>query len=219
MTVDGKLRRGWTQVSRLGNPLVNEVVVPTPFKDAWNRSTPVNDKQYAGPVVTPILAKLMNDLYKLNAPTTNRDDLVAVFGTGVKGLNFTGDTVADMLRLNYSIPVTPAGKISRLGVIGGDNGGFPNGRRLGDDVIDISRAGHGRLPEGEQGPARRRRQQRRRPERSRPSRTRPRRSRLRQRQGRAEALIQRVRGGGARRSHARSNRLCRAGEYARGHDT
>ena len=138
MTVDGKLRRGWTQVSRLGNPLVNEVVVPTPFKDVWNRSAPVNDKQFAGPVVKPVLAKLMNDLYKLNAPEDNRDDLVAVFGTGVKGLNFTGNTVADMLRLNYSIPVTPAGKVSRMGVIGGDNGGFPNGRRLGDDVIDIA---------------------------------------------------------------------------------
>ncbi|MGH3073175.1 MAG: DUF4331 domain-containing protein [Gaiellaceae bacterium] len=138
VTVGGKLRRGWTQVSRLGNPLVNEVVVPTAFKDAWNRSAPVNDKQYAGPVVTPILAKLMNQLYKLNAPETNRDDLVAVFGTGVKGLNYTGPTVADMLRLNYSIPVTPAGKFSRMGVIGGDNGGFPNGRRLGDDVIDIA---------------------------------------------------------------------------------
>jgi len=138
VTVGGKLRRGWTQVSRIGNPLVNEVVVPTPFKDAWNRSAPVNDKQYAGPVVKPVLAKLMNDLYKLNAPEDNRDDLVAVFGTGVKGLNFTGDTVADMLRLNYSIPVTPAGKVNRMGVIGGDNAGFPNGRRLGDDVIDIA---------------------------------------------------------------------------------
>ncbi|MDX6399095.1 MAG: hypothetical protein QOJ43_2503, partial [Gaiellaceae bacterium] len=138
VTVGGKLRRGWTQVSRLGNPLVNEVVVPTPFKDAWNRSAPVNDKQYAGPVVTPVLAKLMNQLYKVNAPETNRDDLVAVFGTGVKGLNFTGNTVADMLRLNYSIPVTSAGKVSRMGVIGGDNAGFPNGRRLGDDVIDIA---------------------------------------------------------------------------------
>jgi len=138
VTVDGKLHRGWTQVSRLGNPLVNEVVVPTPFKDVWNRSKPVDDKQFAGPVVKPILAKLMNDLYKLNAPEDNRDDLVAVFGTGVKGLNFTGNTVADMLRLNYSIPVTPAGNVSRMGVIGGDNGGFPNGRRLNDDVIDIA---------------------------------------------------------------------------------
>jgi hypothetical protein len=138
VTVGGKLRRGWTQVSRLGNPLVNEVVVPTGAKDAWNRSAPVNDKQYAGPVVKPVLAKLMNDLYKVGAPENDRDDLVAVFGTGVKGLNFTGPTVADMLRLNYSIPVTPLDKVSRMGVIGGDNGGFPNGRRLGDDVIDIA---------------------------------------------------------------------------------
>jgi hypothetical protein len=80
----------------------------------------------------------MNQLYKLNAPQTNRDDLVAVFGTGVKGLNYTGPTVADLLRLNYSIPVTAGNKVSRMGVIGGDNGGFPNGRRLGDDVIDIA---------------------------------------------------------------------------------
>ena len=138
VTVEGKLKRGWTQVSRLGNPLVNEVVVPTPFKDAWNRSRPVDDKQFAGPVLTPILAKLMNDLYKVGAPETDRDDLVAVFGTGVKGLNYTGGTVADLLRLNYSIPVTPAGQVNRLGVIGGDNGGFPNGRRLGDDVIDAA---------------------------------------------------------------------------------
>jgi hypothetical protein len=138
VTVGGKLRRGWTQVSRLGNPLVNEVVVPTGAKDAWNRSAPVNDKQYAGPVVKPVLAKLMNDLYKVGAPENDRDDLVAVFGTGVKGLNFTGPTVADMLRLNYSIPVTPLDKVRRMGVIGGDNGGFPNGRRLGDDVIDIA---------------------------------------------------------------------------------
>jgi hypothetical protein len=138
VTVNGKVKRGWTQVSRLGNPLVNEVVVPTPFKDVWNRSAPVNDKQFAGPVVEPVLAKLMNQLYKVNAPEKNRDDLVAVFGTGVKGLNFTGDTVADMLRLNYSIPVTPKDKVNRLGVIAGDNGGFPNGRRLEDDVIDIA---------------------------------------------------------------------------------
>ena len=138
VTVNGKVKRGWTQVSRIGNPLVNEVVVPTKFKDVWNRSRPVNDKQFAGPVLTPVLAKLMNQLYKVNAPETNRDDLVAVFGTGVKGLNYTGPTVADMLRLDYSIPVTPKEKQNRLGVIAGDNGGFPNGRRLDDDVIDIA---------------------------------------------------------------------------------
>jgi hypothetical protein len=138
VAVNGKVKSGWTQVSRLGNPLVNEVVVPTKFKDVWNRSRPVNDKQFAGPVLEPILAKLMNQLYKVNAPEKNRDDLVAVFGTGINGLNYTGPTVADMLRLNYSIPVTPKTSASRLGVIGGDNGGFPNGRRLEDDVIDIA---------------------------------------------------------------------------------
>ena len=138
VTVGGKVKKGWTQVSRIGNPLVNEVVVPTPFKDVWNRSAPVNDKQFAGPVLTPVLAKLMNQLYKVNAPEKNRDDLVAVFGTGVKGLNYTGPVVADLLRLNYSIPVTPNDKINRLGVIGGDNGGFPNGRRLADDVVDAA---------------------------------------------------------------------------------
>jgi hypothetical protein len=138
VTVGGRVRTGWTQVSRLGNPLVNEVVVPTPFKDLWNRSRPVNDRQFAGPVLTPVLAKLMNQLYDLNAPETDRDDLVAVFGTGITGLNFTGPTVADMLRLNYSIAVTPRENVNRLGVIAGDNGGFPNGRRLEDDVIDIA---------------------------------------------------------------------------------
>lgn len=138
VTVAGKLRRGWTQVSRIANPLVNEVVVPTPFKDLWNRSQPVNDKQFAGPVLKPILAKLMNDLYKVNAPETNRTDLVQVFGTGIPGLNFTGNTVADLLRLNYSIPVTPAAQQDRLGVIGGDKQGFPNGRRINDDVVDIA---------------------------------------------------------------------------------
>ena len=138
VTVAGKVRKGFTQVSRIANPLVNEVVVPTPFKDKWNRSLPVNDKQFAGPVLTPVLAKLMNQLYKVNAPETNRTDLVQVFGTGIPGLNFTGPTVADLLRLNYSIPVTPAGQVNRLGVIGGDKGGFPNGRRLGDDAIDIA---------------------------------------------------------------------------------
>ncbi len=138
VTVGSKVHKGWTQVSRIGNPLVNEVVVPTEFKDLWNRSRPVNDKQFAGPVLEPVLAKLMNELYKVNAPEKNRDDLVAVFGTGVPGLNFTGPTVADMLRLNYSIPVTPRDKFNRLGVIAGDNGGFPNGRRLEDDVIDIA---------------------------------------------------------------------------------
>ena len=134
----GNARTQWQQVSRLGNPLVNEVVVPTRFKDLWNRSAPAGDKRFAGPVLEPILAKVLNQLYKVNAPEKNRTDLVQIFATGVPGLNFTGKTIADMLRINLSIPPTPQAAQNRLGVLGGDKGGFPNGRRLTDDVVDIA---------------------------------------------------------------------------------
>ena len=86
---------------------------------------------------TPILAAVLNKLYKVGAPTTNRDDLVAVLGTGIPKVTFTGPKFADELRLNVSIPPTAADKVSRMGVLGGDNAGFPNGRRLTDDVVDI----------------------------------------------------------------------------------
>ena len=130
--------RPWVQISRLGNPLVNEVLIPTTLKDQWNTTKPADDKQYEQYYTSPILAAVMNTLYPgvINAPEKNRDDLVAVLLTGVPSLNFTGTTEADMLRLNMSIPVTA--KPNRLGVFGGDNQGYPNGRRLEDDVIDIA---------------------------------------------------------------------------------
>lgn len=137
VTVNGKLRRGWTQVSRLGEPLINEVVIPTGLKDLWNRTSPANDEQFVKYYKTPILAAVLNKLYKLGVPETGRDDLVAVLATGIPKVTFTGNTIADELRINLAIPVTPAGKVSRMGVLGGDNGGFPNGRRLVDDVVDI----------------------------------------------------------------------------------
>ncbi len=137
IAVKGKLRKGWTQVSRLGNPLVNEVIIPTGLKDAWNATTPAQDARFEKYYTTPILAAVMNKLYKLGVPETGRDDLKAVLLTGIPDVTFTGATPADELRINLSIPVTAAEKISRLGVLGGDNGGFPNGRRLADDVIDI----------------------------------------------------------------------------------
>jgi Domain of unknown function (DUF4331) len=135
VTVNGKVRRGWTQVSRLGNPLINEVVIPTGMKDYWNRTRPSGDAQFKKYYTTPILAAVLNKLYKLGVPETGRDDLVAVLLTGVPKLNFTGSTLADELRLNLSIPVTS--KPNRMGVLAGDNQGFPNGRRLGDDIVDI----------------------------------------------------------------------------------
>ncbi len=126
----------WVQVNRLGNPLVNEVIIPTGLKDLWNAQQPWNDSAYKKYHETPILAAVINKLYKLGAPETGRDDLVAVLLTGVPKLNYTGPKLADVLRLNLGIPVTA--NPNRLGVLGGDTQGWPNGRRLGDDVIDIA---------------------------------------------------------------------------------
>ncbi len=136
VTVNGVLHRGWTQVSRLGNPLINEVVIPTGLKDYWNRETPAGDAQFEKYYKTPILAAVLNKLYKLGVATTNRSDLVEVLGTGIPKLNYTGPTFADELRLNLSVP--PSAHPNRMGVLGGDTAGYPNGRRLTDDVIDIS---------------------------------------------------------------------------------
>ena len=116
VTINGKLHRGWTQVSRLGNPLINEVVIPTGLKDLWNRTSPAQDAQFKQYYTTPILAAVLNTLYKLGVPTTGRDDLVAVLLTGVPKLNFTGNTLADELRLNLSIRPRPA-KPNRMGVL------------------------------------------------------------------------------------------------------
>ena len=138
VTVNGKLVRGWTQVSRLGNPLINEVVIPTSQKDLWNRLNPSQDARFEKYYTDPLLAATINTVYKLGVPATGRDDLVAVLLTGIPKVTFTGSTLADELRVNLAVPVTPASKISRMGVLGGDNQGWPNGRRLGDDVIDIA---------------------------------------------------------------------------------
>jgi len=131
----------WVQVSRLGNPLVNEVIIPLGKKDLWNRSQPAADAQFEEYYTSPSLAAIVNLVYPAlaDAPTTNRDDLVQVLLTGILGLNFTGSTRADTLRLNVAIPPTPrsSASFSRLGAAGGNLDGFPNGRRLEDDVTDI----------------------------------------------------------------------------------
>jgi hypothetical protein len=134
----GKGNGAWVQVSRLGNPLINEVVIPTGLKDLWNRTSPSQDAQFVRYYKTPILAAVINKLYSLGVPTDNRDDLVQVLLTGIPKVTFTGSTPADELRINLSVPVTPAADQSRLGVLGGDNQGWPNGRRLNDDVVDIA---------------------------------------------------------------------------------
>jgi len=126
----------YVQVSRLGMPLVNEVVVPVGLKDYFNASQPKDDAQFLGAVTDPELPHLINGVYKLPVPATPRNDLVSVFLTGVKGLNQPANVKpSEQLRLNMSIPLSPTP--NRLGVLGNDNAGFPNGRRLTDDVIDI----------------------------------------------------------------------------------
>jgi hypothetical protein len=153
----------WVQVSRLGNPLINEVVIPLGQKDFWNRSEPEDDAQFEPRYSTPELSHLQNVLYGALPPTgpanghaggalaaideTGRADLDLILLTGVMGLNFTGTTQSDLLRLNTAIKpgvngacpngVASASAPDRLAVLNADLCGYPNGRRLADDIVDI----------------------------------------------------------------------------------
>ncbi|HEX2105201.1 MAG TPA: DUF4331 domain-containing protein [Solirubrobacteraceae bacterium] len=127
------------QVSRLGNPLVNEVVIPLGQKDKFNATEPKDDLANFGRyVLSPELAKVMNTLFPgVNAPTTNRTDIVQALLTGIPGLTQirAGAPPTDTLKINLGTAPNPSPK--RFGVLAGDTQGFPNGRRLADDVTDI----------------------------------------------------------------------------------
>jgi hypothetical protein len=129
----------YVSVSRLGMPLVNEVVIPLGKKDRFNATEPRNDAQFGKYVLDPELARLIPVLYPgVNVPAKPRNDLAAIFLTGVQGLNKPAHVrAAEMIRLNTSIAPTPYGQQDRLGLLAGQNDGFPNGRRLIDDVTDI----------------------------------------------------------------------------------
>lgn len=130
----------WKQVSRLSAPLVNEVIIGLPDKDRFNGSQPVDDAQFATYVTNPTLPELIEALFPgVVAPNAfPRTDLVAAFLTGIDGLNKPdGVRPAEMLRLNTSTLPKAAAAQNTLGVIAGDTAGFPNGRRPGDDVVDI----------------------------------------------------------------------------------
>jgi hypothetical protein len=141
------------QVSRLGMPLVNEVVVPVGKKDRFNASKPANDTQFLPKVTNPEVPQLIQKIYHIPAPATPRKDLVEVFLTGVckacgpvaadlnsqrlnQDVNASRFQPAEELRLNMA--VAPSASPNRLGVVGGDLAGFPNGRRLADDVVDVT---------------------------------------------------------------------------------
>ena len=142
----------FTQVSRLGMPLVNELVIGLPDKDRFNVSEPAQDGQFAAYVTNPTLPALLNVLFRdavnqtLGANIANlapsnipRNDLVTTFLTGFPGVNqMTRVTASEMTRLNTGIPAKAAAQQSTFGVVGNDLAGFPNGRRPGDDVVDIA---------------------------------------------------------------------------------
>lgn len=141
----------YVQVSRLSSPLVNELVIGIRDKDKFNRSEPKDDGQFADYVTNPTLPAILDKLFRgpvnatlgANIPNlapTNfpRRDLVAAFLTGVQGVNQQSKvTASEMLRLNTGINPTPVARQSAFGVAGDDLAGFPNGRRPGDDVVDI----------------------------------------------------------------------------------
>jgi len=142
----------WSQVSRLGSPLVNEVVIGLGDKDRFNASEPADDGQFAAYVTNPTLPFLIDVLFRdavmseSNIAPTNfpRTDLIAAFLSGIEGVNQPAleegemPTLGEMLRLNTASPTTSRDDQNNLGVVAGDPGGFPNGRRPGDDIVDLA---------------------------------------------------------------------------------
>jgi uncharacterized protein DUF4331 len=130
---------GWVQVSRLANPLVNEVIVPLGDKDKFNATYPHDDlANFGSYVLNSELAGILHALFGISVPPNPRNDLLALV-QGIPGMNRRpGEVISDQLRLNVAIPATPLASINRLGVLAGDNAGFPNGRRIQDDAVDIA---------------------------------------------------------------------------------
>lgn len=131
----------WSQVSRVGMPLVNEVIIGMDDKDRFNTSKPKDDGKFIDYVTNPVLPAVVQTLFPSAVAPTNfpRNDLVTVFLKGIAGVNQPKNVVAsEMLRLNTSIAPTPLASQNELGVAGGDNAGFPNGRRPADDIVDVS---------------------------------------------------------------------------------
>jgi hypothetical protein len=127
------------QIQRLGNPLINELVIGTGYKDYWSMSQPVNDSQFASMDLDPLIARVFNAVYGFGIPTPPRTDLLPLvtYAPPIAPKTAKAGPIADMLRINTGVPATPIASRKRLGLIAGDPAGFPNGRRLTDDVVDI----------------------------------------------------------------------------------
>ena len=130
----------YSQVQRLGNPLINELIIGTGFKDTWSMSQPVNDSNFASFDLDPTLARIFNAIYGINIPPPPRTDLLPLvtYAPPIAAAGTPAGPVADLLRLNTGVAPTPEANRSRLGLLAGDGAGFPNGRRLTDDVVDIA---------------------------------------------------------------------------------
>jgi Domain of unknown function (DUF4331) len=128
------------QIQRLANPLINELIIGTGYKDRWSMEQPKNDAQFANFDLDPTLARIFNADYGINIPPPPRTDLLPLvtYAPPIAAAGTPAGPVADLLRLNTGVPPTPYAQRSRLGLIAGDPAGFPNGRRLTDDVVDIA---------------------------------------------------------------------------------
>jgi Domain of unknown function (DUF4331) len=130
----------YSQIQRLGNPLINELIIGTGFKDTWSMSQPVNDSNFASFDLDPTLARIFNAIYGINIPPPPRTDLLPLvtYAPPIAATGTPAGPIADLLRLNTGVAPTPEANRSRLGLLAGDGAGFPNGRRLTDDVVDIA---------------------------------------------------------------------------------
>lgn len=129
----------FSQIQRMGNPLVNELIIGTGFKDKWSMSQPKDESQFASMFLDPLIARAFNALFGINIPPPPRNDLLplVMYLPPIAAPGTPAGPVADLLRLNTGVAPTASSSRSRLGAIGGDLGGYPNGRRVSDDVTDI----------------------------------------------------------------------------------
>jgi hypothetical protein len=129
-----------SQIQRLGNPLINELIIGTGSKDFWSMSQPSNDSQFANYDLDPLLARVLNAIYGIAIPTPPRTDLLPLvtYAPPIAPAGTPAGPIADLLRLNTGVAPTPYASRKRLGLLAGDGAGFPNGRRLTDDVVDIA---------------------------------------------------------------------------------
>ncbi|HMF75296.1 MAG TPA: DUF4331 domain-containing protein [Bryobacteraceae bacterium] len=130
----------YSQVQRMGNPLINELIIGTGSKDFWSMSQPKDDAQFANFALDPLLARVLNAIYGIQIPTPPRTDLLPLvtYAPPIAAPGTPAGPVADLLRLNTGVAPTPGANRRRLGLLAGDAAGFPNGRRVSDDVTDIA---------------------------------------------------------------------------------